>query len=41
MPKNELTTLSWQLFQEEMLQKLQSCQQQIKELDVRHAHINQ
>lgn len=40
MPKNELTTLSWQLFQE-MLQKLQSYQQQIKELDVRLAHINQ
>jgi len=38
--ENELTRLSRQFFQE-MLQKLQSCQQRIKELDVRLAHINQ
>ncbi len=38
--KNELTTLSRQLFHE-MLQELQSCQQRVKELDVRLAHISQ
>ncbi|WP_242456660.1 IS110 family transposase [Pantoea agglomerans] len=38
--ENELTTLSRQLIHE-MLQELQNCQQRIKELDVRLAHISQ